>query len=107
VVAPPPWLVQLWLVDRDCAFYDLASPTEHDRPISVPLPHVDAEESIATLHQFSPPATTLLTDITEARPLIRTEVAVKTHDGGHQITGLVYCAATLDFVSEDLVRRFA
>jgi hypothetical protein len=32
---------------------------------------------------------------------------VKTHDGGHQITGLVDCAATLDFVSEDFVRRFA
>jgi hypothetical protein len=32
---------------------------------------------------------------------------VKTHDGGHQISGLVDCAATLDFVSEDFVRRFA
>jgi predicted aspartyl protease len=32
---------------------------------------------------------------------------VKTHDGGHHITCLVDCAATLDFVSEDFVRRFA
>jgi hypothetical protein len=32
---------------------------------------------------------------------------VKTHDGGHQISGLVDCAATLDFVSEDFVRHFA
>jgi hypothetical protein len=31
---------------------------------------------------------------------------MKTHDGGHQISGLVDCAATLDFVSEDFVRRF-
>jgi hypothetical protein len=29
------------------------------------------------------------------------------HDNGHLIIGLVDCAATLDFVSEDLVRRFA
>jgi predicted aspartyl protease len=32
---------------------------------------------------------------------------VKTLDGGPQISGLVDCAATLDFVSEDFVRRFA
>jgi hypothetical protein len=32
---------------------------------------------------------------------------VKTLDGGHQISGLVDCAATLDCVSEDFVRRFA
>jgi hypothetical protein len=32
---------------------------------------------------------------------------VKTPDGGHQIFGLVDCDATLDFVSEDFVRRFA
>jgi hypothetical protein len=32
---------------------------------------------------------------------------VKTYDGGHQISGLVDCAATFDFVSEDFVRRFA
>jgi hypothetical protein len=43
----------------------------------------------------------------ETRPLVRTELTVKTLDGGHQISGLVDCAATLDFVSEDFVRRFA
>jgi hypothetical protein len=107
VVAPSPWHVQLWLVDADCAFYDLASPTEPDQPISVHVPHVDTEESISMLQSFSPTATTLLTDLTEARPLIRTELTVKTPNGGHQITGLVDCAATLDFVSEDFVRRFA
>jgi hypothetical protein len=107
VVAPAPWLVELWLVDVDCAFKDLASPTTPDQPISVHVPHVDAEESIATLQQFSPPTTTLLTYLTEARPLIRTELTVKTPDGRHRISGLVDCGATLDFVSEDFVRRFA
>jgi hypothetical protein len=107
VVAPVPWLVQLlWLVDADCAFYDMASPTEPDQSTSVHVTHVDAEESIATLQQFSPPATALLTDLTEARPLIRTELTVKSLDGGHHITGLVDCATTLDFVFEDFVQRF-
>jgi predicted aspartyl protease len=46
-------------------------------------------------------------DLTEARPLIRTELTVKSHDGGHHISCLVDCAATLDFVSTDFVRRFA
>jgi predicted aspartyl protease len=32
---------------------------------------------------------------------------MKTHDGGQLISGLVDCAATLDFVSEEFVRRFA
>jgi hypothetical protein len=58
-------------------------------------------------HRLSPPATPLLIDLIEARPLIRTELTVKTPDGGHQIYGLVDCAATLDFVFEDFVRRFA
>jgi hypothetical protein len=31
---------------------------------------------------------------------------VKIFGGGHQISGLVDCASTLDFVSEDFVRRF-
>jgi hypothetical protein len=47
------------------------------------------------------------TDLTEARPLIRTELFVKTSDGKQQISGLVDCGATLDFVSEDFVRRFS
>jgi hypothetical protein len=62
---------------------------------------------MATLQHFFPPATTLMTDLTEARPLIRTTMTVKTADGGHHITRLVDCAATFDFVSEDFVRRFA
>jgi hypothetical protein len=68
VVAPTPWHVQLWLIDADCACYDQTSPIEYDRPISVHVPLVDAEESIATLKQFSPPDTALLIDLTEARP---------------------------------------
>jgi hypothetical protein len=97
----------VWLVDANCAFHNPASPTELDQPISVHVPSVDTEASIATLQQFSPPATTLLTDLTEARPLIRTEVTMKTPYGGHQLFGLVDCAATLDFVSKDFVRRLA
>jgi hypothetical protein len=107
VAAPAPWHVHLWLVDADCDFYDLASPTDPHQPNSVPVPPVDAEECSATLQQFPPPATTLPTDLAEARPLIRTELTVKTHDGGHHIIDLVDCVATLDFVSEDFVRRFA
>jgi hypothetical protein len=107
VVAPAPWHVHVWLVDADCAFNDSTSPTTSDQPDSVPLPSGDAEQSIATLRQFSPPATALLTDLTEARPLIRIDLTVKTLDGGHQTFGLVDCAATLDFVFEDFVRRFA
>jgi hypothetical protein len=107
VVAQAPWLVQLWLIDADCAFYNPTSPTTSDRSVSVHVPHGEAEESIATLRQISPPAIALLTDLTEARPLIRTELTVKTREGRHQISGFVDCAATLDFVYEDFVRRFA
>jgi predicted aspartyl protease len=32
---------------------------------------------------------------------------MKTPNGGHHIFGLVDCVATLDFVSEDIVRHFA
>jgi hypothetical protein len=107
MVAQAPWHVQLWSVDADCAFYDETPPTLSDQPTSVPIPHVDTEESIATVQQCYPPATALLTGLTEARPLFRTELTVKTRDGGHQISGLMDCAATLDFLSEDFVRRFA
>jgi hypothetical protein len=47
------------------------------------------------------------TDLTEARPLIRTEQPVKTHDGGQLVTCLFDGAATLDLLSEDFVRRLA
>jgi hypothetical protein len=99
VVAPAPWHVQLWLVDANCAFYDSTTPTASDQPNSVHVPPDDTEQSIATLRRFSSPATALLTDLTEARQLIRIELTLKTSDGGHQISGLVDCAATLDFVS--------
>jgi hypothetical protein len=107
VVAPAPWPVQLWLVYADCTFYDQAPTTIPYQPTSVRVPPDDTEESIATLQQFSSTATALLTDLTEARLLIRSELTVKTRDGGRQIFGLVDCAATLDFVLEDFVRRFA
>jgi hypothetical protein len=105
VVAP--WRLQLWLVDAGCTFYDQAPTTIPNQPTSILVPHVDKEEPIATLQQFYSTATALLTDLTEARPLIRTEPIVKTPHGGQLISGVVDCAATLDFVSEDFVRRFA
>jgi hypothetical protein len=49
----------------------------------------------------------MLTNLIEARPFIRTKLIVKTPNSGHVISGLVDCAATLDFASEDFVRRFA
>jgi hypothetical protein len=47
-----------------------------------------------------------MTDLTEARPLLRTELNVKLFDGGQLTSGLVDYAATLDFVLEDFVRYF-
>jgi hypothetical protein len=107
VVAPSPWHVQLWLVDADCVFYGPPPITVSDEPTSVLVPPDVPEESIATLRQFSPEATALLTDLTDARLLIRTELTLKTPNRGQLISGLVDCAATLDFVSENFVRRFA
>jgi hypothetical protein len=107
VAAQVPWHVQLWLVDAYCTFYDQAPTTVHDQTTSVRVLLDDTEESIATLPQFSSRATALLTDLTEAWPLIRTELTVKTHDGGKLITRLVECAATFDFVSKDLIIYFA
>jgi hypothetical protein len=78
VVAPAPWHVQLWLVDADCSFYDQAPLTAREEPTSLRLPPDDTEESIATLQQFPPKATALLTDLTEARPLVRIELTLKT-----------------------------
>jgi hypothetical protein len=49
----------------------------------------------------------MLSDLTKARPLIRAELTMKTHDGGRLISRLIDCAATLNFVSEDFVRPFA
>jgi hypothetical protein len=88
-------------------FYDQAPIIVLDEPISVHVPSDVPEESIITFRQFSSEATAMLADFTEARPLIRTELTVKTFDCGQIIFGLVDCAATLDFVSKDFVRRFA
>jgi hypothetical protein len=41
----------------------------------------------------------MLTDLAEARPLIRSELNVNTHDDGRLMSGLLDCSATLDFVS--------
>jgi hypothetical protein len=49
----------------------------------------------------------MLTDLIEARPLIRTELTMKIRDGGQLTSGLVDCLASLDFVSQNFVRRFA
>jgi hypothetical protein len=64
-------------------------------------------KTLATLQQVSSKTAAVLTDLTDARPLIRNELTVKTPHGGHLISGLVNCAATLDFVSKDFVRRVA
>jgi hypothetical protein len=106
VVAPAPWHVQLWLVDVDCAFYNPPPTTISDEPTSVLVPPNVPEESIATVRHFSPEAPARSMDLTEARPLIRIEMTVKTPNGGHLISGLVCIVATLDFVSEDFARRF-
>jgi hypothetical protein len=58
-------------------------------------------------HNFLRQLPPFLKDLTEDRPLIRTELLVKTLDGGQLVTSLVDCAATFDFVSENVVRRFA
>jgi hypothetical protein len=55
------------------------------------------------MKQFSRKAATLLTDLTEARPLVRTELTVKTPYGGKLFSRLVDCAATLDFMSGNFV----
>jgi hypothetical protein len=58
------------------------------------------------LRHFSPETRALLTDLTEASPFSRTEMAVKSPNGGNLIPLLVNYVATLDFVSQDFVRRF-
>jgi hypothetical protein len=78
VVAPSPWPVQLWLVVVDCTFSDQVPTTVHDQPTSVRVLLDDTEQSNATLQQFPSTCTALLTDLTEARPLIRIELTVKT-----------------------------
>jgi hypothetical protein len=106
VVATTPWHVQRWLVDVGYVLYDLTPITVPDEPTLVHVSPNDHVKTIAAARHFPLEATTLLTDLAEARPLIRTELNVKTHDRRQQISGLVDCGATLDFVSKDFVRRF-
>jgi hypothetical protein len=101
-----PQHAQLWLVDADCYLYDSA-PSTSDIPCLVHVQPNEPAASIATLRHFASDATTLVDGPTEARPLIRTELNVKTLDGEHRISGLVDCAATTNFVSKDFVRRFS
>jgi hypothetical protein len=63
------------------------------------------EESIATLRQFLPKAIAFFTDLVEAQPQIRTELAMKIPCGGQIISGLVDNIATLDIVLEDSFRK--
>jgi hypothetical protein len=82
VVAPGPWPVQLWLVDVGCLFYDLAPNAIYIEPSSVLVPRDEPITTITTLRFFSPDASDMLPDLTEARPSIRKELNVKTFDGG-------------------------
>jgi hypothetical protein len=91
------------VVDADYDFYDSAPTTIPYLPISVYIPLDQPTASIAKLRQFSSDATALPIDLTQARPLIRTEPNVKTLGGGQLISGLFDCAATLDNVLEDFV----
>jgi hypothetical protein len=75
-VAPSPWHVQIWLVDDGCTFYDQAPTTIPNTPTPVRVPLVDTEESIAAEQLFSSNGPH------GARPLIRSQLIVKTHDGG-------------------------
>jgi hypothetical protein len=103
VLALAPLHVQLWLVDSDFpSFYDQVPTTTHDEPTR----YVYLMKTLAMLQQFSSKSAVVFPDLTEARPLIRNEQTMKNPHGGHLISGLVDCAATLDFVSEDFVRRF-
>jgi hypothetical protein len=83
--------------------YDSAPTSSLDLPTSLHVPQDEPTTFIAMLRQFSSDATALLDDLAEARPLIRNELVVKTHDGGQLIYALVECATTLDFVSVNFV----
>jgi hypothetical protein len=60
------------------------------------------EESIAPLRQFSPEATAMSKDLNEARQLIRTELNVKTLNGGQLISELVDSVRLLTSYRETL-----
>jgi hypothetical protein len=87
VVALGPWHVQLWQVDHDCDLYDSPPTTSFVGPPSLHVPQEGATVSIATLRQFLPDATAMLIDLSEAQPLICTDLNVRTLDGGQLISG--------------------
>jgi hypothetical protein len=107
VVARASWPIKLWLVDTVYDIYDLAPTTSSSGLPSLHVPLDEPTTSIDTLRQFPSDATDPLTDRTEARPLIRTELNVTTFDGRQLFFCLVECAATLYFVSHDFVRRLS
>jgi hypothetical protein len=78
----------LWLVDADCEF-SYSTPTlasTHAQPSLVHVIGAEPSKSIAVIRQFPPDATAMLTDLTEARPLIQIELTVKIHNFGHKIS---------------------
>jgi hypothetical protein len=77
LVARASWHVQLWLVDADYTLHDQAPTTTPDEHTSIRVPPYDTEECIATMEQFPPKAAAMLTDLTEARPLILNELTMK------------------------------
>jgi hypothetical protein len=82
------------MVGANCDFHDSAQTTSFVEPPSLHVPLDESTASIATLRQFSTDATALLTDLTEARPLSRTELNVKICDGGQLISiGRLCCDA--------------
>jgi hypothetical protein len=89
VMALAPWPIRLWLVYSNCGSNDSAPITPLDvlaEPPSVPIPGDGSTQTTATLRHFPPDATAMLIDLTEARPLIRAELSVKTRNGGHLIS---------------------
>jgi hypothetical protein len=103
-LAPEPFHISL--VDADCPFYDPTPTTSHVEPSSLHAPPNEPTTAIATLQQFSVDASAVFAYLTEARPFNRTELNVN-FDGEQQLFGLVDCAATLDFVTNDFARHFS
>jgi hypothetical protein len=83
----------------DCDFYDIASTTAHVKLPLLQVPPDEPKASIAKLRKNSPDASALLSNCTDSCPLIRTELNVKSPNGGQLIFGLVDRVATFEFVS--------
>jgi hypothetical protein len=108
VVARAPWPVQLWLTN--CELYDSA-PTKARTVLAGPHIGTCTNGRLERVHRiattFSSDVAAMLTDHAEGCSFIRTDLNVKSHDGGQLISKLVDCDATHDFVSEDFARRFS